>query len=312
MTSHLFPPLAALLLTASAGMADVPKVMTDFAPVQSLAAQVMGDLGTPAVLVERGSEPHSYQMRPSQARALAGADLVVWVGPELTPWMERALNGAPEATILPLLSDPATLRRTYDEAGEHSAEEGTDEHSGEEEDHDHHGTDPHAWLDPANAKAWVLLIRDALVRLDPDNAATYRANADQAAARIEAMQADVAAELAGLSDAPLIMGHDAYGYFADRFGLTIAGTIEAGDAAHAGAAHLTALRDKLRDEQIRCLFPEAGHDPKQAALLLEGTNTRLGESLDPEGVLLEPGPDLYETLIRSTATAILSCVRAAN
>ena len=79
--------LTAPFLTAAPARAEVPKVVTDVAPVQSLAALVLGDLGTPGVLVGNGSDPHDYQLRPSQMGALSGADLVIWVGPELTPWL---------------------------------------------------------------------------------------------------------------------------------------------------------------------------------------------------------------------------------
>lgn len=287
-------------LTAIPAVADVPAVVTDIAPVQSLVAKVMGNLGPPEVLVEQGADPHSYQLRPSQGRALAGADLIIWVGPELTPWMERMLDNAPEAQIIGLLADPATLRRDYANA-DHAEEAAGD-------DHGHHGTDPHAWLDPQNARAWVVLIRDALARADPANAAAYAKNADLALADLDALQAEVAATLVPASGAPLIMGHDAYGYFADRFALTILATVEAGDAASAGAAHLSELRALMAEKRARCLFPEAGHDPKQAAALTEGTATRLGAPLDPEGLLLDHGPDLYDALIRGLAMNTSACV----
>lgn len=292
--------LAAISLTAAPAFADVPVVVTDISPVQSLVAQVMGDLGQPEVLVDQGADPHSYQLRPSQGRALAGADLVFWVGPELTPWMERMLINAPEAQIINLLVAPTTLRRDYADAdlAQEAADNGRDQH----------GTDPHAWLDPQNAKAWVVLIRDALAEADPDNTAIYAQNAALALADLDALRAEVAATLAPASDVPLVLGHDAYGYFADRFALTIAATVEAGDAASAGAARLSELRALLTEKRVRCLFPEAGKDPKQAAALAEGTTTRLGAPLDPEGRRLERGPDLYEALIRGLAANISACV----
>lgn len=295
--------LSGISLSAAPALAEVPAVVTDFAPVQSLAARVMGDLGQADVLVDQGADPHSYQLRPSQARTLAGADLVVWVGPELTPWMERVLASAPEARIIGLLADASTLRRTYATEEEHH-DDATDAPG----DHDHDGTDPHAWLDPQNAKAWVALIRDALTSADPQNAATYARNAGLALTELDALQAEIAAMLAPVAGAPLVMGHDAYGYFADRFALTITATVEAGDAASAGAAHLSDLRAILTDRQVRCLFPETGHDPRQAAVLVEGTETRLGAPLDPEGLLLDRGPGLYDALIRGLATEISACV----
>ena len=126
------------LLGAGAAQAKAPRVVTDFGPVQSLTAQVMGDLGNPDVLVRGGSDPHDYQLRPSQAHAVETADLVIWVGPELTPWLGRVLDRMASGARLGLLADPHTKRRIYDGI---NGESGT--------------TDPHAWLDPEIAAQWV-------------------------------------------------------------------------------------------------------------------------------------------------------------
>ena len=85
--------IISLLLTSLAlpAWAQVPQVVTDIPPVQALTAQVMGTLGTPVLLLEKGADEHDFALRPSQMRDIATADLVVWVGPELTPWLDRAL-----------------------------------------------------------------------------------------------------------------------------------------------------------------------------------------------------------------------------
>ena len=91
----------ACLVTPAA--AEVPRVITDIPPVQALVAQVMADLGAPVLLLDKGADAHSFQLRPSQAAALAEADLVVWIGPEMTPWLDRAVGGlAPDVGQLRL------------------------------------------------------------------------------------------------------------------------------------------------------------------------------------------------------------------
>lgn len=293
--------LFTLALTGgSIAHAEVPLVVTDIPVVQSLVAQVMGDLGTPDLLVNAGAEPHSYQLRPSQARSLRAADLIFWVGPEMTPWLDRALQSAPEGSAVALLSAPGTATLPYMHMVELS--------EAAEEDHDDGGTDPHAWLDPANGRAWLAVIRDRLAAADPDNAATYRQNAETADRAIVALEDELKATLAAAAGKPLVMGHNAYGYFAHRFGLTIVATIEAGDAAEPGAAHLSAVTALLAAQKAACLFPEAGQDPKRAALLVDGTTTRLGGALDPEGISLPPGPALYGDLMRGLAQTVADCL----
>jgi zinc transport system substrate-binding protein len=279
--------------------AGVLTVVTDIPPVQSLVAQVMGDLGTPGVILGRGASVHDFQLRPSQSAALADAGLVVWIGPELTPWLDRALKGlSKDGAQLALLDAEGTHRRGYDEAAA-------------EADHDHaaHGdTDPHAWLDPDNAALWLDLIATALAVQDPDNAATYAANAQTAKQGIATLDARVRATLAGVQDKPFMVFHDGYGYFADHYGLQIAGSLATGDAVQPGAAHLVELRDSLRAGRAVCLFPEAQHDPALAEQIAEGTNVRIGGALDPVGSMLDPGPDTYGVLLEGLAKTVSDCL----
>ncbi|MBK5946595.1 zinc ABC transporter substrate-binding protein [Rhodobacter veldkampii DSM 11550] len=302
----LLPLTLALPLPA---LAEVPQVVTDIPAVHSLAAQVMGDLGTPAVLLDQGANAHNYQMKPSQARSLQEADLVFWIGPKMTPWLDRAIAGV-SLTGKPvgLLEATGTFRRDFGQTGAH--DHGHDNHAQDHTlpGHGHAGLDPHAWLDPTNARYWLGLIAAELSVTDPENAATYAANAAAAAARIDALDADLTAQLAPVQARPFVVFHDAYGYFASHYGLTVAGTIALGDAAAPGAERLTGLRETLEQAGAVCLFPEAQHDPKQAALLVEGTAVKLGDPLDPSGSSLRYGPGLYEALLRGLADDLTACL----
>jgi zinc transport system substrate-binding protein len=322
--SLLFASLAAAAsLVPTGAQAEVPRVMTDIPPVQSLAAQVMGDLGQPGLLLDAGANAHDFQLRPSQVADLAGADLVIWVGPEMTPWLDRTLDGLTEGgTRLGLLAAPGTATRTFaaehdhDEAdaGHDNAEEGHEHAEAEAEtkadahDHAHEGVDPHAWLDPANAQTWLAAIAAELSRLDPDNAAIYAANAQAAAGRIAELDATVAARLQPVAGKPFVVFHDAYGYLAHHYGLTVAGAISAGDAASPGAAHLKELQASLAAGAALCIFPEANHDPKLVEIMVDGTGVKVGGTLDPAGSSMTPGPDLYAALLTGLAETLTACL----
>lgn len=312
-----------LLATATPALAEVPQVVTDIPPVHALVAQVMGDLGAPEVLLAKGADEHDFQMKPSQAGAVADADLVIWIGPELTPWLEGALESRPEgAAALALLDAEGTYRREYaegkghdhdhgtEEGHDHAAEEGHD-HAAEEghdhEGHSHSGEDPHAWLDPGNAQVWLGLIATELGKLDPENAATYAANAAAASEEIAALDADLRALLAPVKDKPLVTFHDAYGYFAAHYGMTFVGSIALGDASSPGAARMSELRSTLEAGGVVCLFPEVQHDPAMIEQLAEGTSVKIGGALDPVGSSLEAGPGAYAALMTGIAQTIAGC-----
>lgn len=315
---RMSPLLFSIAAIAAPAAAEVPRVVTDLPAVASLAAAVMGDLGAPETLLERGGNAHSYQMRPSQARALQNADLVFWIGPEMTPWLDRAIDGITrDGSSIVLLDHPGTHRRTFAEGEDHDGHEEAQEHEeahdaadgeAEGEAHHHDGIDPHAWLDPANAEAWLGVIAAALSEADPEHAATYAANAGAAAGNIRALDAGIAARLAPVKGKPFVVFHDAYGYFAEHYGLSVAGQIALGDAATPGAERIAGIRAMLQDSGAVCIFPEAQHDPKLVQSLAEGTDVRIGEALDPSGSSLEPGAGLYAALLTNLADSIATCL----
>jgi zinc transport system substrate-binding protein len=313
-----FVTASVLACLGTASVADVPRVITDIPPVHALVAQVMGDLGQPVLLLDKGADAHSFQLRPSQAAALAEADLVVWIGPEMTPWLDRAVEGlASGVAQLRLLQAEGTHLRSFDEGAaqdhddhgdeadhDHAAEAAAED--GHAHDHAHDGVDPHAWLDPGNARLWLGLIAAELARLDPANAAAYQANAARAGAEITALDARLDAALARVRNKPFVVFHDAYGYFADHYGLTIAGTLALGDAAPPGAAHLADLQARLGP--ALCIFPETGQDPRMAQTLAADTGTRIGGALDPEGAGLKPGPQVYGAILSGMADTLIACL----
>ena len=143
-------PAAILASAASPLWADVPAVATDIAPVHALVSQVMEGVGTPDLIVPPRSSPHGYAMRPSEARALSGADLVVWVGPLLPPWLADPLESlASSASHLALLEQPGTRVLAFREGATFEAHDhgdeghGAEEHPEKRDDHDAHGHDAH-------------------------------------------------------------------------------------------------------------------------------------------------------------------------
>ncbi len=315
--------VTALAALPALAQAEVPSVVTDIPPVQSLVAQVMGDLGKPEVLLGQNSDPHHYQLRPSQARDLQDADLVFWIGPRLTPWLERALDGVEgKGQSIELLQAPGTNVRSFSaqDPHDHSADLDEDEDHAEaghedhaEAGHDDHAevdqmTDPHAWLDPDNAKFWLGLIAEDLSKADPEHADTYAANAKSAQARIETLDAKLKAEFAPVADMPFLVYHAAYGYLADHYDLMVLGALSPSDASTPGAAHLVSLRDEASAKDAVCAFPEANHDPKMVEILVDGTPVTLGKPLDPSGTALTYGPGLYEDLMQGMADTITACL----
>ncbi|MEZ5882073.1 MAG: zinc ABC transporter substrate-binding protein ZnuA [Nitratireductor sp.] len=326
--------LAALLsTTAYTAQAEV-KAVASIKPVHSLVAAVMEGVGEPGLIVDGAGSPHTYALKPSQAQMLENADVVFWVGHELEAFLEKPLEtiGA-KATAVELLDSHGLKKLGFREGGafeKHKHEDGDDhddhdhkaeaEHDHDDEEtaeaeheheHEHGEFDTHVWLDPMNAKAMVHEIEEALVKADPENAAKYEANAEAVSARLDALIAEVSAELDPVKDKPFIVFHDAYQYFENRFGVTAAGSITVSPEVMPGAERVGEIRAKVQELSAACVFSEPQFEPKLVSTITEGTQAKSGV-LDPLGAALDDGPSLYFEVIRNMANALKSCLSQAS
>ncbi len=307
------PPLAA-------ASAEVPRVVTTIKPVHSLTAAVMGEQGRPRLLVDGAQSPHTYDMPPSDAYALERADVVVWVGPALEAFLQRPLASlAKNARHVRLQDAPGVkLLRTRVSGTWASAHAGR-AHGGADHAGDGHAEsaippdriDPHIWLDPANARAMVTAIADALAEADPAHADRYRANAAATRERIAALAADIEERLAPVREVPFVVFHDAYHYFERAFGLNAVGAIALNPQRQPSARRLHAIRTQIRELDARCVFREPQFAPDLVATVLEGTSAREGV-LDPLGAELDAGPEAYPTLLRRLAASLRDCLGTAG
>ncbi len=336
MKAWVLGGVAAMGMTAGAVMAETPRVVADVAPVQSLVAQVMQGVGAPSLLVPQGVSPHGYTMRPSEAQALQAADVVFWIGPMLTPGLDETFDTlAPEAIKVALVeAEEMTLLEFREKAifeehaheQEHEAHEdhGHDDHDDHEEhghdDHDDHaehgdddhghdhagGMDPHVWLDPENGRAMLAAIAETLAEVDPENAATYRANAEAARGELATLIADVNAELGPVRERAFVVFHDAYHYFENRFGLTGAGALLKGDAEAPSASRLKEIAHIMEERGVVCVFSEPQFNAKIIRTI--AGDAKVAE-LDPIGVAEEVGPGLYGAVLGRMADAFAGCLR---
>jgi zinc transport system substrate-binding protein len=295
----------ALLLLASTAHADVTVVAT-IKPVHALVAQVMGTTGMPELLVGGAASPHTFAIKPSDARKLASAQIVFRVSETVEPFTAKMVGQLPKtATLVTLASAPGIAPLPRRAGGPFEA------HGHNGHDHDDHApkgaVDGHVWLDPANGAAMLDAIAAALAAKAPEHASAYRTNAAAAKARLDVVAKEIAVELSPISGKPFVIFHDATQYFEKRFGLSAAGSITTDPDVPASGKRLSALRAKLASSGATCVFSEPNFEAKVVASIIEGSKARTAV-LDPEGATLQPGPDLYENLLRGMAKSIRGCL----
>lgn len=343
-------PAAILLASASllaASMAHAaPDVVVSIKPIHSLVASVMQGVAEPKLIVDGAASPHTYSMKPSNAKAVAEADVVFWVGPSMEAFLDKPLDALGGKAMVVALGDAPGLEKlafreggpfeehddgdehgeAHDHAGAHAHEDGHDhaaeaahhgehdhdekahdEQAHEEHGHSHEGFDTHLWLDPENAKAMVKEIETRLVAADPANVAIYTRNTIALLKRIDAMDAEIAATVAPVKDKPFIVFHDAYQYFEHHYGVKVAGSITVSPETAPGAERLKEIKAKIAGLGATCVFAEPQFTPKLINVVTEGTSAKSGV-LDPEGATLKAGPELYFELMSNIATSLNDCL----
>ena len=309
--------LAAVLISAilrpyTAHAETSPRVAVSIKPVGDLVAAVMAGVGTPTVLIPPGSSPHTYAFKPSERAAAEQAQLLFWIGPDVEPALTKITRVLPKsARVITLSAQPGMHLLPARTGGDWERKRPAptlqtatpDAHN-----HAHTGSfDGHLWLSPTNAKVIVRSAASALETMDPQHAAQYRANAEQAVRRIDAMSAELTAQLAPVKDKPYIVFHDAFQYFEQAFGLHAVGSILVSPDAMANARRVNQMRDKIQALGVVCVFSEPQFEPRLVQTLVEGSNARLG-TLDPLGAKGPLGLDGYTQLMRNLAGNLRNCL----
>lgn len=303
--------LATLLLSTSALAA--PKVIASIVPVHSIVASVMGDIGTPELLLSGKNSEHTASLSPQQLSDLGKADVVFMIGAGLEHKLGQVSGSdAVGGKTFTSLSEAAGIKTLPVRQGGAFEIHHHDEEAHEGEAHDGHDEailkfDPHVWLDPENVKAMANAVAADLSVIDPGHAKTYEANAAAYVASLDQLTADISAETKPIQSKPFVVFHDAYQYFETRFGLTAVGSISDVSAAAPSAKRLNEIRSKLEETKAICVFREPQFDAKYVTVVLEGSQARQGV-LDPIGYDIAPGPKAYAELLTRLAKGARDCL----
>lgn len=223
---------------ASAAQQGQLRVIATTTHVADLARAVGGHRARVASLLTPASDPHDYEPRPSDARALADADLVLRSGGDIDEWLTGLVETVgTEAATVSLMKSVRTI-----DGGDGEA-------------------DPHWWQDPTNAMAAVAEIRAAMAAADPEGRETYEANAEAYLAELRALDESIADCMGSIppSERKLVTTHDALGYFAQRYDIEVVGLIVPAltTRAQASAGEVAELTRAIEDEGVRTIFPES-------------------------------------------------------
>jgi ABC-type Zn uptake system ZnuABC Zn-binding protein ZnuA len=273
------------LLAAACGPAaarDDPgklNVVTTVSPITSIVANVVGDLAEVRGLIPEGADSHTFEPPPSAARALAAADVVFVNGLRLEdPTKDLAqgnLGKGAEVVELGTLTLPPD-RYLYDFSFPRA--EGK--------------PNPHLWTDPPYARDYARIVRDTMSRRDPAHAATYAANYDRFAAKVDELDGAMKAATATVPKPDLLTYHDAYAYFAQQYGWTVIGAIQLSSFEDPTPKEVAALIRQVRQVGVPAIFGSEVFPSKVLAEIGAEAGVRYVDKLRDDDLPGKPGdPD---------------------
>ena len=314
--STIFTLTAALFLVLTPLKAEI-SVVTSIKPLHSLTSYIMEGVGEPELIIDGVASPHNFQIKPSHAKMLQNADLVIWIGEDLESFLPTALKSIPkDAVVFELLDQSGLKKLKFREKNifEGHDDHGHDEHAKKEDDHDDHGHDdhghghgsfdPHIWLAPANAKVIVKKVTNQLSKIDKDNASTYKANSKKVIKDLDGLIKEVKNEIN--KDASFVVFHDAYQYFEKRFGLSVIGALTVNPDVMPGAEQLSEIREVIEHEKAKCIFSEPQFNPNIINSIASDTGVKTGV-LDPLGANIDKGKNMYFDLIKDMSNSLKDC-----
>jgi zinc transport system substrate-binding protein len=287
----------------STANADV-KVVTSIKPIHSLVSYIMDGVGKPDVIVDGYNSPHNFSLKPSHAKMLENADLVIWVGEDLETFLEKPLNTiAKKAKTIEIMDLKEIKKLAFREKNifeEHDDHKEHDDHEG----HAHGEHDPHVWLDPINAKLIIKEVTKQLVQLDGKNSSAYKSNSKKALTEMDNLIQNIQKDLN--KDLRFVVFHDAYQYFENRFGIQVLGALTVNTDVMPGAEQLSEIREVIEHEKVNCLFSEPQFNPAIIKSIAKDTNVKIG-ILDPLGAKLDKGKNLYFNLLKDMSSSFKGC-----
>ena len=253
-------------------------VMASFYPLQYLAEKIGGEHVSVTSLTPEGAEPHDLELSPKMVDSLSSADAVVYLAGFQSAVDEAIEQQAPKTVID--VSPAAELVEAGTDANHPSEEEeeATDEaQSGETEGHDHEGhehhhdmsADPHFWLDPTRMAKAATLVGDKLAEADSAHADVYKANAKALAEELNTLSDTLVTKTSSCKVKTFVTAHTAFGYLADRTGLTQVGISGLDPESSPSPARLAEIAQIAKEQGVTTIFTEALIDPKVAQTLAD-------------------------------------------
>ncbi|MDW6001472.1 zinc ABC transporter substrate-binding protein ZnuA [Vibrio mangrovi] len=269
-------------------------VLTSVKPIQMISYELMAGVDEPDVLLAANTSPHDYALRPSDVKRIRQADLVIWFGEGLEPFLAKVLSQQ---------SGRLTISQIKDAHFRHFSA------SHEDDGHHHGNTDPHFWLGIEQVREVAKAISARLIQLDPNHTTQYQTNLTRFLAQLTETDNQIQTQLAAYQQSPYYVFHDAYEYFESHYHLNNIGHFTVSPDRKPGAKTLIDIRTTLQKQPGVCIFSEPQFLPSVITSVTRGTSARIGV-LDPLATDIPLAKGSYFHFLSSLSQSYISCFKS--
>ncbi|WP_158784835.1 zinc ABC transporter substrate-binding protein ZnuA [Pantoea sp. BAV 3049] len=304
--------LSTLSFAASLAAPAQAAVVASVKPLGFIAAAIADGVTPVEVLLPDGASEHDYSLRPSDIKRLQGADLVVWIGPEMEAFMPKAVAQLPPQKSIELadLASVKPLLVRGEEDDDHDHQDTHQNHDSSAEHHHHGEYNMHLWMSPEIARQSAVAIHAKLLELMPQSRDKLDANLQHFEAELATADTQIGTQLAPVKGKGYFVFHDAYTYFEKHFGLTPTGHFTVNPEIQPGAQRLHQIRTELVEQKAVCVFAEPQFRPAVIDAVARGTKVRSG-TLDPLGTDITVSKDSYVKFLSQLSNQYASCLKGA-
>ncbi len=261
-----------VMLGSAAYADDKVPVVASFSILGDIVQEIGGERVTVSTLVGANADAHVFQPAPQDAKRVADAKLVVTNGLGFEGWIDRLIKASGRKPMVVVASKGISAIKSKD-------------------DHGHDGLDPHAWQDVGNAKRYAATIAAALAKIDPEGAGDYAQREAAYQAKLDALDAEIKASIAAIpvERRKLITSHDAFGYFAKAYGMTMIAPQGVSTETEASAKDVAKIIRQIKAEKIPAMFLENVTDPRLIEQISRETDIEIGGKLYSDALSAQDG-----------------------
>lgn len=269
-----------------------PKIVTTIYPFKAIIEEIVGNKIEVISILPAGSDPHTYEMLPSDFKVIQQSTAFFYGAEALDGWAAK-INVNNKVEMLKLVPDEFLIQikvhnhfDDHNHAHNHNLNRVADEES--------LGTDPHFWVDPLTVKAMLPVLLKELIQIDPENENIFNSNTELFSGKLLKMDSLLRIETSDIKHRNVFTAHPFYSYFFERYNFFVAGSIEIAPGYHSTPKDIKQLMDLVKKQNVKAIFTHKQHSDKPAKVLAESTGIREYE-LDPIGGI--KGRMTYEEII---------------